>query len=304
MRSLALVPPLLLVGLLLPESVRAYCRLTTEMPIAGETCSATGVPLFWSTQCLGYSVVPRATGKPSLAELRAVIDDSFGAWTEVACDTTPIGLDLRQTADVATCLDPEYNQDGPNANTVIFLDDWAERGLPRVAFGLTLVWHHPQTGEIFDADLQINETLGSLTICDGACPPRGVDIQNVVTHEAGHYLGLGHSDVTQATMSARATLGETLKRTLEDDDRVGVCTIYGDNPPVACEPLDFDPDNGFGPACYFAEFDGGCGCGVPGRPLSVPSAPLGALAALVLLILTRSRRRVVASSSTPRPTKR
>lgn len=287
-------------------TAHAYCRLTTEMPVAGETCSANGDPLFWPRQCLGYSVVPRDVEPPTLDDLRNVVDTSFATWGAVECDGQPIGIELQQTVETAECLEPQYNTNGPNANAVIFVRDWEARKLPDTAFGLTLVWHHPDTGEIFDADLQINETLGELTICDGKCPLRSVDIQNVVTHEAGHYLGLGHTtdDLDlNPTMAASAVLGETAKRNLANDDRRGVCAIYGDYAPTACEPSDFRPNNGFHATCFFAEADGlGCGtCGAIGaaRP-SRPSA--GGATALVLLVAGyRWRRRVTASTSSPKP---
>ena len=295
-----------------PTRAHAYCRLTTEMPSAGE-CSNKGKPLYWARQCLGYSVVPREADVPSLEEIRTVVDVSFATWNEVECNGARVGIELEQTIGTAECVEPEYNPDGPNANSVIFVTDWVERGLPREAFGLTLVWHQPQTGEIFDADLQINDgELGDLAICKGTppkCGPNQVDIQNVVTHEAGHYLGLGHTlDDPLATMAARALLGETSKRTLANDDREGLCAIYGDNEPSACRPEDFQPDNGFAASCYFAEPNGiGCGaCGVVGA--SRPLARFAFAPVMITLALAygryRWRRRVTASSSTPSPTNR
>lgn len=295
-------------------TARAYCRLTTSMPVAGETCSGEGTPLFWPRQCLGYSVVPRDVASPTLDEVRDVVDTSFATWGSVQCDGQRIAIELQQTFETAECIEPQYNTDGPNANAVIFVQDWETRDppLPDTAFGLTLVWHDPNTGEIFDADLQINETLGTLAICAGtppSCGPRDVDIQNVVTHEAGHYLGLGHTtdDLDlNPTMAASALKAETAKRSLANDDRKGVCAIYGDYAPVACEPSDFRPNNGFSAACYFARADGlGCGtCGALGatRPLRLPAA--GALALLALVASYRLRRRVTASISRPRPTNR
>lgn len=298
-------------------TARAYCRLTTSMPVAGKTCSNVGTPLFWPRQCLGYSVVPRDVESPPLDEVRDTVDESFATWGDVNCDGQPIAIELQQTLETAECVEPQYNTDGPNANAVIFVRDWATRDppLPDTAFGLTLVWHDPKTGEIFDADLQINETLGTLAICDGKpgeppiCGSREVDIQNVVTHEAGHYLGLGHTtdDLDlNPTMAASAVRGETAKRTLANDDRRGVCAIYGDYAPVSCEPADFRPNNGFSATCYFARADGlGCGaCGALGAKRPMRTSTAGALALFAIVAGYRSRRRVIASTSSPRPRKR
>lgn len=52
------------------------------------------------------------------------------------------------------------------------------------------------------------------------------DVQNCMTHEVGHMLGIGHSDVVDATMYEDAALGETKKRTLHADDRLALFEIY------------------------------------------------------------------------------
>jgi hypothetical protein len=47
-----------------------------------------------------------------------------------------------------------------------------------------------------------------------------------VTHEGGHLLGLGHSNVAGSTMEASTQSNmETSKRSLEADDRAGYCAL-------------------------------------------------------------------------------
>ena len=201
---------------------------------------------------MSFSLVNRKESDPPLDKVRDAADASFHTWEAVSCNGTAIGIQLRQTVMLATCETPEYNQHAGNANTVIFVDDWAGSELPEDAFGITQVWHNPNTGEILDADMRLNETLGQFGICSttSPCPAGVVDIQNVMTHEAGHFLGLGHSSVVGATMSSRATVGETSKRSLADDDRQGVCAIYGSNPAAACDTDNaFTPNHGFAAGC-------------------------------------------------------
>ena len=52
------------------------------------------------------------------------------------------------------------------------------------------------------------------------------DVQDILTHEAGHFLGFGHTPVVGATMNAQSDLGDTSKRTLHPDDILAVCTVY------------------------------------------------------------------------------
>jgi MYXO-CTERM domain-containing protein len=231
-------------------SAHAYCRLTTDMPTPGVNCADSGIGLTWRRQCISFSMMQRTHNTPDFESIRDVADESFATWEEVGCEASQVGLSIRQTAGLGECDDPEYNPDAPNANTIIFVNDWAARDLPSDAFGLTLVWHNPDTGEIYDADMQLNETLGEFGICAAVCPNDIVDLQNVITHEAGHFLGLGHSAESEATMSARATVGETRKRDLDEDDRAGLCAIYGDDPPAQCDDSDYFPDNGFSPRCF------------------------------------------------------
>ena len=209
-------------------------------------------------------MVDRGRPEPPFERIRDVADISFRSWTEVDCGDGRIALDVRQTTDLALCEDPEYSTRGPNANTIIFVTDWSGRDLPTDAFGLTLVWHNPDTGEIYDADMQLNEKLGTPSICDNGCRSGGVDLQNVITHEAGHFFGLGHSDVAEATMSPRATMGETSKRDLAGDDINGLCSIYGDRVKTACETSDFLPNHGFTTMCSepSAASDSSSGCSV------------------------------------------
>jgi Matrixin len=303
---------LVLPALLLPGAsgvAHAYCRLTTQMPTPGNNCSQGGIGLSWHRQCISYSVMPPMHSDPPLDALRNTVDASFATWTAVTCNGQRVGLDLRQTDELAECAQPQYNTHDKNANTILFLDDWDARSLPADAFGLTLVWHNPDTGEIYDADMQINETLGTIAICGQSCPQGAVDLQNVVTHEAGHFLGLGHSMVKDATMSSRATIGETSKRMLADDDRQGLCSIYASNPPSACVDSDFVPNHGFSSKCGSGSTGSssspGCSVVAPGRDSHAAPVCHALFALWPALLWLRQRRklrpRADTSSASPSP---
>src|SRR5207302_1668178 len=80
-------------------------------------------------------------------------------------------------------------------------------------------------------DIEINDSVGSdgskfiFTAVDGPpCVDQNqtgcvrIDIQNTITHESGHTLGLDHTTDPNATMYATAPEGETSKRVLGSDD--------------------------------------------------------------------------------------
>lgn len=276
----------------LPGQAHAFCRLSTGMPKPGPVggCNVTGVPLEWGSQCLSYSVVERDRDTPAfddddVFDIRDAIDASFATWAEVECNGAPLAIEMRQTVPLSRCDVPQHRGDGMNSNSIAFVEDWLDRGLPPEAYGVTLVWYDPDDGEIVDADMQLNETAGTIDFCESSCAGDGVDLQNVVTHEAGHFLGLGHSDEVNASMYGESTRGEIRKAFLNDDDVEGICSIYGELPAPACRQVDFRPRGGWSPRCDAV--DDGCSVTAPGR---ATDAPLLALVVPALLWAMRRRR--------------
>ncbi|HZZ86095.1 MAG TPA: matrixin family metalloprotease [Anaeromyxobacteraceae bacterium] len=69
----------------------------------------------------------------------------------------------------------------------------------------------------------------SVCTCTNYAQPNCIfmDVQNTVTHELGHVLGLAHPpDHPEDTMAATAAPGETSKRVLAADDVEGICSVY------------------------------------------------------------------------------
>jgi hypothetical protein len=91
----------------------------------------------------------------------------------------------------------------------------------------TTIWYNSQTKAIVDFDIVFNvyyswgDASGDSTV---------MDVQNIATHEFGHGFGLGdlyQRKWSDQTMYGYAGLGETMKRTLESGDIVGIQTLYG-----------------------------------------------------------------------------
>ena len=84
--------------------------------------------------------------------------EAFGAWDKADCGngTTPaINVDF---FEAVTCDTQEYNQRGGNVNAVIFRDAvWPYVGAGNT-LALTTVTFNLDSGEIFDADLEVNST--------------------------------------------------------------------------------------------------------------------------------------------------
>lgn len=57
-----------------------------------------------------------------------------------------------------------------------------------------------------------------------------LDLRGTATHEIGHFLGLGHSGTSSATMYGTTSTGPSQRRFLHADDIQGVCFIYPATP--------------------------------------------------------------------------
>lgn len=103
-------------------------------------------------------------------------------------------------------------------NEIYFSTDPAIFGGGSGVVGLTQVLFKNNTGEILEADILLNDDFTfSTSMTDSDY------LGNVITHEMGHFLGLGHSQVNGATMFYSLSHGQNQ---LEGDDKAGVYSIY------------------------------------------------------------------------------
>jgi hypothetical protein len=269
-------------------SASAYCLMTTTMPTAEDPCPEGGVAIAWRRPCLGLALDETGARDLSAEVVRDAVFRSFERWTELTCDGLSRNFEFRLEDELASCQRAHFDFRGANANTLAFVPDFEELGYDSTAFAVTVVWHSLDSGEIFDADMLVNEHFAPYVICPdwGCAAPSHIDLENVITHEAGHFFGLAHSEVSTATMYARAPRGEITKRTLEEDDVLGFCAAYPE--PLTGE-CDFTPHGGFDPTCPGDESskgDRGCGC----HATPIDDAGL-TLACLMAYAIVRARRR-------------
>lgn len=302
--------------LLAPRAGHAFCRTTTT-PIPAsyspsDGCFADGLPLFWKNACVGYSLNENASVLVPFADATRVIDAAFATWNDATCadSGTTVGITSSNLGAV-TCAEVRYNQNGPNQNVIVFRDDKWPYSDPNNTLGLTTVTFNADTGEIYDADMEINASGKNLTTST-ITPLTGFDLLSVVTHEAGHFLGLAHAVDSRSTMYASYRPGTSALRTLAADDVAGICSIYptattrnvaatvsasGVTDATACDAA---PRHGFSTACAESgtpvdstSSSGGCAvaAGHDGAPSGSTSwASCGVLAG-VALVVARLRRR-------------
>ena len=277
--------------------------------------SSSGLCLWWSTRQVHYAVndftvnaaasVCSSSLPDPAGQAYTKVRDGFATWS-AAGGCTDLSLVPERTSSTATGLDcqnlvvfrrglcsalipsgdPCRLWDVSGSSTLNCADkhncwdtDDPSHADARV-IALTTVSYVESSGEIVDADMELNAWDGSgpappgyyFTCLDPPATSCGLvpgqsnciatDVQNVVTHEAGHVLGLGHqAGVPTATMYPSAPAGETTKRTLDPDDISGICAIYPAAAPtdvcigtgqVATRPSSACPQ------------PSGCGCGTAG----------------------------------------
>lgn len=138
---------------------------------------------------------------------QAPLDQAFNAWAAV-----PNTVVSFQSDGVGTGL--KAGRDGKNAITVA--DDLFAN---QRVIAVTTNWD--ERGTLVESDVQIDPSLvgGSY------------NIQQAITHEIGHLLGLDHSGVLSAVMYPYVSRGND-EVVIDSDDRVGIAGIYPSSKPT------------------------------------------------------------------------
>jgi MYXO-CTERM domain-containing protein len=273
----------------------AFCRSTTCRSTANHDCATDndgcpteGAQLFWPTSCVMFAMNKLGTQDLDPGDTRAVIQKAFRAWTDVPC-----GKDGKDGAASMTfqergpvdCKKSEYNKSGQNVNVILFQDDnWNYRGIDGT-LAKTSVTYNDETGEIYDSDIEVNAANNTLTITDD---PKKIeyDLQAILTHEAGHFIGIAHSPDGNAVMYASYSPGSISQRDLTPDDVEAVCTIYPPNNGVVCNT---EPRGGYSPTCDDAPAKKGL-CDISPAAASNGTSAAG-LAVIALSVIAGVRRR-------------
>ena len=267
-------------------------------------------PFFWAQATVpitGYSNDFTETSM-TIDQVTRALQGAAAAWSKEANSCTYLEL----VPAMSTAPTPLAVNDGHNS-LIFHNTTWCHLGASGTcnvyydasALAVTTDTANTRTGQIYDADVEVN--LVDYQWADLVEDPtltNDMDLQNALTHELGHLIGLDHTcfdafssptgvrptdndgqllpdcatasaDVQATTMFPSAQPGDTQKRTLAPDDVNAVCTIYNvDHPP---------PPPGTG-------VDGGCNCATSGRPRGSGATTTVALLAAALIARRRRTR--------------
>jgi hypothetical protein len=257
----------LVLALVLGQSPVSYVRSRVEKENPEAHCLFWTVPLLtWQLSSVGNPTSPDAR---KLREFEA-IRRSFQSWQDIFAAYGNLRIEEGPLVDAR---DVGYVVKGPNRNIVLFrsrrcedvvastdacweeetcgnlFDCWEHGG---TTIGLTLTTYDEKSGIIYDSDIQLNASGFLFTTGDGgSCLPPvstedcvGTDVQNTMTHEIGHLLGLDHIQDDTSTMYSRAPAGETSKRVIDPGSHKFIRETYPQGQPSqSCVTPSVSPSN-------------------------------------------------------------
>lgn len=255
----------------------AYCHKSTCNPQKEDCekdeydCVSSGRGVAWTALPIPYRFHAGGSQHFDDSDLRTTVRRAFRTWESVECEDGPTSLVFKQGKDITS--DPEQGEAAPLDFGIYFRDDvWPEQASD---IALSRVNAFARNGMIAGANIEVNTAQKTFRL---SATDRGeFDLESVLIHEVGHYLGLDHSSDPDSIMVTNYCNGESpcskstdALRTLGEDDIAAVCRLY---PPKRTNPPQQQ------------------GCATSSRPASVPVAIVPSVA-LLLACLTRLTRRL------------
>jgi MYXO-CTERM domain-containing protein len=289
-RPLVVTLTALAVSALLATPARAYVRARSPDGL---------YDVIWPDPRITMTVQVGGLVVAPIDELIAAATGAAATWSDPTLDSSVAFTVVRSdAAPTGAVFD--------HVNTISFrAESWDPPMYAAGELALTTVW--TQGGRIVDTDTEINAVDPELTwavLPDDpavAATSDDVDLQNALTHELGHVLGLDHpcylfmppdppevtnegepvpscsdptlpASVLDATMYPSAKPGSISERTLSPDEVLALHDLY---------------PAGQAPVVEAAATSASGGCAVAGAPV----APSGGVVALAMLALARRRKR-------------
>jgi hypothetical protein len=311
-----------------PRPAAAYVRTEVQAKDSAGNPIGSPVPVAWAGDCIFMTAYPSdfvASANDNLMtadDIQGAISAAANAWSLATQSCTYLSFTMTfSTAPAPRVVHTDYltmlvfrtsSWCALDANGQCSTDPDLEVSYDSTALALTTVSANPHTGEIKDVDMEVNafqHAWGDLVVHPELGPPAMPastiqDVQNALTHEFGHLIGLDHTchppgsslvpndengnpipdcnvadaNVRATTMFPSATPGDVSKRDLAPDDQQGLCDLYNTaNDPHVCAML--SPPS-----------TGGCSCATAPGGRSAFATAGGALLVVAAALRRRGRR--------------
>ncbi len=194
------------------------------------------VAMAWTTmyQCNGGSPIAWAPGSPNTrwqlsssyvsadlnnTQVDSAINAAFNEWSAPGCtefdvlqggDTSGNPLDNNNDDDIVGFMESSWPASlGGSSTLAVTIPSW---------------YQEPHCEFIENADMVVNGVnhywvIGNPSNWDSA------DLQSVIAHEAGHWIGFDHNTYAGSTLTSSYS-GGISERTITCDDTEGVCSVY------------------------------------------------------------------------------
>jgi Matrixin len=310
----------------------AFCRSTTqcksdECAKNEQGCPKEGIPVRWPSPCISFSLNRKLSAKYDPEKTRAVFMRAIDTWMLAKCPVDEFPscngdenchpsvkfqeLPKPKSEDSwegVSCSRSEDSSTFSNVNVLFFNDSNFFYRDKDNTLARTLTYKNTKTGDITGADMEINSDQIILSV-ETQPPERSYDelgrpvydLQSIVTHELGHFMGLAHTEKSDSSITMYSSYNSD-QRTLKEDDIRAICTVYKPNSKEFCDPT---PRNGFSgdcaetastgkPASYCTYAEGGVSSVFPGV-----SSGAGFLAVAAVLRWRRQRSATSKTSGIP-----
>lgn len=203
-RTLKSALALLLIFAVSFSAADAYVRIR----ISGKNLAWASPNITWRLNTTGSDDIDDDSFIPA-------IEHGFQVWEDVTGST----LNFTRGADIDS-VDP-----APNSTHIVAFDEVNSSGYFPPGSGIvaiTPISFNTVNGTILDADILFNGSQFNFST-DGS--PGTFDVQDVLTHEIGHFIGLDHSPQVSGSMWPFVSTTQWLHRSLTADEEAGAVAI-------------------------------------------------------------------------------
>ena len=270
---------------------QAFCRSTACDATSEECtkdengCPRTGPPLSWRSLPLPYRFHAGGSDKLDMDGVREATRRAFAEWSNVTCSGERTSLRFEEGKDIPGTHPLVGDLPAKVSFGIYFRDDVWPYDDGSEALALTNRKYGKTNGWIDYSSIEVNTTDREFRLTDSA---KGIDLQAVLAHEVGHYIGLAHSNEKDSIMAPsycqsadRCGTSADRARALAQDDVDAVCAMY---PPGGIAGVAYEDPNA----------SSGCAVSVGVAPRGgeprAPFVPVLTLATLAALVIVRARR--------------